>query len=261
MIILSWTQWLPSACNLLRVGDAYRRDAFSRGLQRLGYTITEQRERKPGKDDILLIWNRSRAFEEVARFYESRGAIVIVTENGYLPTPDGQKTYALSRRLHNGAGEWVIGDRPRFEWELKPWRSSGDHILVCPQRGVGSPGVCMPANWQAQVVARLKRLTSRPIRVRKHPGPKKSDPWPDLIDCHAVVTWGSGAGIKAIVHGVPVFHELRPWIGRDAAVFGIEDLEAPFLSDRRPMLHRLSWAMWTLPEIESGEAFATLLGR
>jgi hypothetical protein len=73
------------------------------------------------------------------------------------------------------------------------------------------------------------------------------------------VTWGSGAAIKAIAAGIPVFHELKCWIGAEAAQFGIEDLEHPFLGDRHLMFHRLSWAMWTSEELESGEPFRWLL--
>jgi hypothetical protein len=73
------------------------------------------------------------------------------------------------------------------------------------------------------------------------------------------VTWGSGAAIKAIAAGIPVFHELECWIGAEAATFGINDLEHPFLGDRHLMFHRISWAQWTAEELASGEPFRWLL--
>jgi hypothetical protein len=70
------------------------------------------------------------------------------------------------------------------------------------------------------------------------------------------VTWGSGAGIKSIVAGIPVFHEMPNWIGAPAAKLGLDDIEQPFLGDRQPMLNRLAWAQWDLDEIASGEAIS-----
>lgn len=76
-----------------------------------------------------------------------------------------------------------------------------------------------------------------------------------------MVTWASGAAIKAIIEGIPVFYEFNDWIGAPAARYGIDDTENPFLGDRNPMLHRLSWAQWTAEEIASGEPFKCLLNR
>jgi hypothetical protein len=81
-----------------------------------------------------------------------------------------------------------------------------------------------------------------------------------LADCFAAVTWGSGAAIKAIIAGVPVFHEFSRWIGAPAAKFGAANLEQPFVGDRLPMLRRLAYAQWSVAEIERGEPFALLLG-
>ena len=110
------------------------------------------------------------------------------------------------------------------------------------------------------MVKRLQQITDRPIVVRKHPGAAKSDPWPDLEGAWCAVTWGSGAAIKAMVAGIPVFHEMLNWIGAPAARFGVSNIEDCLTGDRERMLHRLSFAQWSLDEISSGEAFAWLFG-
>jgi hypothetical protein len=119
----------------------------------------------------------------------------------------------------------------------------------------------MSASWPRLIVERLKKLTRREIRIRPHPGLKSlaSPLAPALAGCHAVVTWGSGAALKAIMLGVPAFHELPGWIGAAAARFGFETLENPFLGDRMPMLERMAWSQWTVAEITSGHAFRTLM--
>lgn len=251
---------MPRACLFLRPSVSYRADAFRAGLKRLGFEIEQHYRRDPAPDDLLLLWNRNRGHEAIAEIYDRAGARVIIAENGYLGADDaGGKLFALALGQHNGAGRWHVGPEPRRSFDLRPWREAGDHILVLPQRGIGGRGVAMPYAWPDQVKARLAQVTSRPIRIRKHPGAAKSDPWPDLEGAHCAVTWGSGAGIKAIAYGIPVIHELPSWIGAPAARLGLDKIEDCFTGDRGPMFHRLSWAQWTSAEIESGTAFDHLL--
>ncbi|MHB1086128.1 MAG: hypothetical protein ACYCZ0_00075 [Minisyncoccota bacterium] len=218
----------------------------------------------PEPQDVLLVWNRHGTNDAYAARYEAAGARVIVAENGYIGTDENDdQLYALALHHHLGAGEWKEGPEDRWSRlgiELKPWRTKGHEIVVLPQRGIGSKTIAMPGGWTEDVVRRLKKITDRPVRVRLHPGMSRTDPWVDLQDAWAAVTWASGAGIKAIVYGVPVFHELASWIGHPAARFGISDVERPFLSDRLPMLRRLAWSQWKLSEVSSGEPFRHLLG-
>ena len=169
---------------------------------------------------------------------------------------------------HNGAGEWPIeyDDRWRdqFGHLVKPWRDYPDngHILVLPQRGIGPPGVAMPRDWPLKIMKRLQStLTDRQIRLRKHPGGNKT-PKPleaDLEGAYACVTWGSGAAVKALIAGVPVFYEMPGWIGRDAARYGITNINDLYTGDRTHFFRRLSYAQWLPEEIASGVPFKRLL--
>lgn len=261
---------MGTACVLFRESLTYRRDAFQAGLQRLGYDLVTFPQAKPSPGDVLVLWNRKPDHERYARAYEAVGADVLIAENGYIgKAPDGGKLYALARGHHNGAGTWptdgpAVGQRwDALGIDLKPWRETGSHILVLPQRGIGEPGVAMPRDWLARTLAELGRRTNRPIRIRRHPGREKVEPDADFVGAWACVTWGSGAAIKALAAGVPVFYGLDRWIGRDAA-FPLQHafaLEEPVIGDlcRERMFRRLAWAQWNLAEIESGEAFACLL--
>jgi hypothetical protein len=241
----------------------YRRDCFREGLGRLGFRTGVDPLITPTPRDVLLLWNRGPAREVLAERYEKAGAKVLIAENGYCGRDvAGRQLYALALWQHAGAGEWFVGDEDRWSklnMQCQPWRSSGKEIVLLPQRGIGNPKYAMPKDWVKNVTARLKLVTDRPIVVREHPGKDRTDPMPALKNAWAAVTWASGAGIKAIVGGVPVFHDAPHWIGAPAAKFGIEDIENPFLGDRMPMLHRLSYAQWTLQEIQMGEAFRWLL--
>lgn len=253
---------MPIASILLQTTAPYKRQSWARGLAAVGFEVRDRNSR-PGPDDLVLSWNRRQPWDQHIRLHERAGARVLIAENGYLPrTQDGGKYYALALDHHNGAGRWRAGGPERWEAmgiELLPWREAGEHILVLPQRGIGPPGVAQPAGWLTPLMANLRRSSRREVRLRRHPGPDKTEPYEALRGAHAAVTWGSGAAIKALTVGIPVFHEFPRWIGAPAASLGIGNIEQPWLGDRLPMFQRLAWAQWTLAEIESGEAFSWLL--
>jgi len=242
---------------LLHHSRYYRAQVFGKGLAANGYRIISDRNYSPKAGDVLLIWNRNPPQEKTALIYEAAGGTVIVAENGYLGD-----TKALAKWHHSGAGEWYVGPDNRFTAlgiDVKPWRTGGGHILVLPQRSIGEKGVAMPRNWLNNILPRLSKLTDRPIIVRHHPGKNPAKPLEvELEEAWAAVTWASGAGLKAICAGIPVFHDYADWVGGPAATCTF-DLENPYLGDRTEMLHRLAWAQWSWEEIESGEAFKCLL--
>lgn len=83
----------------------------------------------------------------------------------------------------------------------------------------------------------------------------------DLSDARCVVTWNSGAALRALLMGVPAFYEFPAWIGAKAALPLTAWPAEPKRCDeaRLAMFRRLAWAQWRIVEIESGEAFAALL--
>lgn len=243
----------PSANVLLHQSAYYRKHVYSAGFEANGYRVIQDFHYVPKEHDVLLIWNRSKNREHIAKRYEEVGATVYVTENGYIGD-----TKALAIGHHSGAGKWHQGEKDRWSSlgiELKPWRKDGTHVLVLPQRSIGEEGVAMPRGWETRIEAKLKEITKRPVRVRKHPGKANAGPTieEDLEGAWCAVTWASGAGIKALIAGVPVFHQLEHWIGAPAASTTLE-IESPWMGDRLPMLQRLAWAQWTWDEIRSGEA-------
>jgi hypothetical protein len=232
----------------------YRREVFNAGLTRSGYTVVDA-IRDPGPGDALLTWNRYGRFHDEANRFEAAGATVFVAENGYLGKDfAGGDWFALSVGHHNGAGRWPDGGPERWRGlgvELAPWRTGGTDAVVLPQRGIGEPGIAMPRSWPAASYG----------RVRPHPGMHKARPLADdLARAKYAVTWGSGAALKALLFGVPVFHGLPSWIGAEAALPLDRIKDEPKRDDaaRLRMFERLAWAMWTLDEIATGEPFTML---
>lgn len=236
----------------------YRLDAYKAGLEKCGYRVVTTRTARPSSSDVLLIWNRNPSHEALALQYEKAGATVLVTENGYIGD-----TKALAKWDHSGAGKWPVGADDRWgklNIPLKPWREDGDFILVLPQRSIGRMGVAMPRNWEITVKTQLAAMTKRPIIVKAHPGKRKDIDTVEsaIANAWACVTWASGAGLKSIIAGVPVFNAYPKWLGADAA-YPLVDIEKPYLGDRLPMLKRMAWAQWSMDEIMSGEAFKCIL--
>lgn len=211
---------------------------------------------------MLIIWNRYGPGERFAREFEGRGARVLVCENGYLGRDWlGDHWYAIAEGQHNGAGAWPVGGPERWEtFGVKPceWREGGREVIVLAQRGIGSPSVRQPDGWDRRA-AELLRLAGWRVRIREHPGENPATPLElDLRDAAFCVTWGSAAGLRAILLGVPVLYGFTKWIGAPAA--------APFRAPYQPvrpsratMLTRLSWSIWRTPEIAAGIPFRRIL--
>lgn len=252
---------------LIRSTLIKRFDAFVSGLKALGFEVItrEPPNVKPG--DVLVTWNKRGADERIADRVEKQGGTVIVAENGYIGThPVDGKYYALAKHGHNGSGTWNVGEHDRFAdlgVELKPWRESGDHVLVCGQRGIGSRLMASPPEWHDKMAARLARITKRRIVVRQHPG-RVPDPRQPTLDAQlenawAVVVWSSSSGVKALAAGIPVLYDAPHFICAEASSRDVSLIESPPMPDRLPSFRRMAWAQWRISEIASGEAFKCLL--
>lgn len=250
----------------LREGVHYRRAAFAAGLEANGFTVVHGVTTKPGPRDVLCIWNRYRENAVAADRFEGAGRPVLVAENGYLGNEfAGDRWYAISLSQHNGAGRWPVGGPQRWDGlgvTSASWRGTGGEIVLLPQRGIGPPGVGMPATWPGRTRDYVRSL-GLSARIRPHPGIGKSIPLEqDLTNASAVVTWGSGAALKALLLGIPVFSQMPEWIGREAAapLSGLANGSRNCDSGARTaMFRRLAWAQWRLSEIEDGSAFRAIL--
>jgi hypothetical protein len=242
----------------------YRREAIESGLLRHGYVLRDSWVGPITKRDLLVLWNRKRGADETeAENWECRGGTVIVMENGYLQKVD-KTMYAISTHQHNGAGWFPVGTEDRFSalgFEVKPWTLQRDSfVLVCGQRGIGSKLMASPPGWEDRINRLL--LTSPSVRtlIRRHPGnhAPKVPLVDDLKGASACVIWSSGAGVRALVEGVPVFYYAPHWICMEAAAAGFLNW-IPTDEERQKALHRMSHGQWSVPEIASGEPFARIL--
>lgn len=241
----------------MRAGVAYlnlrhnvpeRWDAFTRGLQRIGYTVQPGVTMKPRPHDILVSWNRIREGGQAAQRFEDAGCPVLVTENATWGNDfAGRRWYTLGLGYHNEQGTFLLGGNERWDAlgvELQPWRHVDGETVILPSRGIGPVGHAMPLGWPESA---RKRWGGR---VRPHPGRGFAKPLEDdLRSASHVVTWGSGAAVRALVMGVRVASEMPWWIGEQ------DNTDA----GRLAMFRRLAWAQWELHELATGEPFLRLL--
>lgn len=256
---------MPRALNRLRPSLHYRRDAFNAGLTSAGFSVVEHLpDPKPG--DALLVWNLYGGYYEQAQHFKACGAHVIVTENGWLGKHWlDMEWFTLCLDHHAGAGRWPDGGPSRwdsFGAALAPWRTGVGETVILGQRGIGEYGYASPHNWAERTRARIKTG-----RIRAHPGnlacsPKMPSLEEDLAAATDVVTWASGAGLVALMMGIPVWNDLPQWIGASACHHVADFKPGQGKRDdhaRLQMFRRLAWAMWTLDELRTGEPIKRLL--
>lgn len=161
--------------------------------------------------------------------------------------------------------------------ELKPYRKTGNHILICLQRNGG---------WSMQnndvmkfchnTIKRLRTLTDRPIVVRGHPGDKKTSLYlklnypnvtisaegrhikEDLRNAWATIVYNSSPGVASLIEGVPVF-QMDPDVNHsmysEVANFNLKRIENPKEPERQEWLERIAMCHWSFDELKNGTAW------
>lgn len=263
---------------MLRREPWYRRQAFEQGLVNAGYQVVQGEPARGAPGEVLCIWNRYGHWHDVATRFERDGGTVVVAENGYLGAggtspkfdvhpkgPQPHHYYALGIGWHNGRGVVAHGGPERLNAlgvELAPWRTAGDHVLVCPNRSFGVGEQVMRADWAERRAEQLRKHTRRPVRVRAHPGndePKRHPLEADLRGAWGMVIWSSSCGVHALAAGIPVYVEAPYWVMKGASASG--PVDAPVMPDRLPHFVKMSWAQWTLAEISEGTPFKCMLNK
>lgn len=263
---------MPTAYIHLPAHVGERRVSFINGFARLGFIVQQSAPpEQMRKGDAVVIWNHTaRSNQSVERAQQDEAA-VIVAENGYFGTDaTGWKKYALALDGHNGSGRWYVGDRSRLEaanLSFKPLRPipHEGRVLIAAQRGIGSAIMRSPHNFENHINADIqaRRPGRFDVRIRPHPGrhTPPSTLLDDLSQSDALVVWSSNCATAALIEGVPTFYYAPTIVSAGAAVpykSGFPDM-ATDEAAREAAFHRMSWAQWTLAEIDSGEAFKTLL--
>jgi len=160
---------------------------------------------------------------------------------------------------------------------LKPYRTHGEHILICLQRNGGwSMRGFNVIEWMNQTINQVRQFSKkRHIIVRAHPGDKKTKAIlqtnfknvsvsknerliDDLTGAWATIVYNSSPSVASLIEGVPVF--LTDPTPQYSQTYGISNtelrlLESPSMPDRQNWIERLSMCHWDFNELKSGEAW------
>jgi len=159
---------------------------------------------------------------------------------------------------------------------LKPWRTQGNHILICLQRHGGwSMRGLSTIDWLHQTIEKIKKYSDRPIIVRAHPGDKKIKSFlkisyknvristndsllEDFKNAWATIVYNSSPSVASLIEGIPAF--ITDPYPEHSQTFGISNtdlslLENPLMPDRQKWIERLSMCHWSFDELKSGEAW------
>lgn len=144
--------------------------------------------------------------------------------------------------------------------EAQPWRKQGGHVVVVEQ-SEHFLGLVGAHHWLLRVLEDLRRVTDRPLRIRRWRRDKDKAAetlQADLRGAWALVTHMSAAANEALLAGVPVFVSGR-CAATPMASGALEKIESPRYPDgREDWAAGLAARQWTLDELRSGMAWRTL---
>jgi len=202
-------------------------------------------------DGPAAVYGILRGCGEIIKECEWVGRSYYHIDHGYF----GRGHYDGYYRITKNAFQWIGGisgyssDRwEALKVEMKRWRKSGRHVVVCPISGYLGDFLGIDAEqWTAAVVREISLHTERPIVVKdKHRGTLKEA----LVDAWCLVTHSSNAAVDALVDGIPVVA-----LGRSATApvaWHLTDMEKPHWPEREPWAHALAHHQFTLSEMRGG---------
>ena len=168
--------------------------------------------------------------------------------------------------------------RRDYNMDLKPWRNTGNHILICLQRPMGwSMRGQNLMEWLDNTFIKIRQHSDRPIVLRWHPGDWKNFPagvnftqfgvtlspqdrhiTEDLVNCWALVCHNSTPSAVAPIEGIPAFITDDPSYsqGGDIANTDLSRIETPDMPDREQWIRKLAQCHWSFEDLRSGRCWA-----
>ena len=265
-------------------GPLNSKKIFEKFLKSMQATGEDLHINKETNGDVAVIWSvlwqgRMRHYKQIWERYRQANKPVIVLEVGGIRR---NKSFKIAingvNRKADFANQDVDDQRwPLFNHKLKPWKQTGDNILILGQHDASEQWNGMPSMniWFEKQINEIRKHTTRPIQVRPHPrNPVGFDhkkfnnvsivrPVMDrntiddtnfkdtLSDAWAVVNHSSNPAIEAVVNGIPVFvsaDSLCYDVGNDS----LKQINNPSMPARQAWADKLAYTEWFEDEIENG---------
>ena len=191
--------------------------------------------------------------------------------------------------VYPDSGTYFFGDLDRTRWTqfsswhsvtLRPWRTTGDHVLILCQRPKGFNMFLDQDTWLEKTVDKIRKHTQRPIMIRMHPGDgtrfkqiekiqKRSGTTVSisehanirdaLVNCWCTVGINSTPNVVSAIEGIPGYVEdtRRSWAA-DVAFTDLAQIENPPLPDRTEWAHKIANIHWSNQQVTSGQLWSSI---
>jgi len=237
----------------------------------LGYTL-ENNHRRKIIDTLKLmkakiIFVDSNIFSYSNKFYNYHRYSV----DSVYPT-DGE--YFLGKDRNSSKLQQILNFH---NITIKPWRKTGDHILLLGQRTLSWNMLNKNgADWIIGMIVKIKQYTDRKIVIRLHPGDttynlenrkriqdifgkhnitisNHENIRSDLENAWCSVGYNSTPACVSAIEGIPVYldNPLNSW-ARDVGFDNLKLLETPPMPERNEWLEKIANIHWNTNEIENG---------
>lgn len=191
--------------------------------------------------------------------------------------------------VYPDTGTYFFGKFDKTKWdlysswhnaELKPWRTSGSHILILCQRPKGFNMFTNQEQWLDNILSQIRSYSNRPIMIRMHPGDgsrfkqiekiqKKYGTSVEisehenirdaLVNCWCTVGLNSTPNVVAAIEGIPCYIEdpRHSWAA-EVAFTDISKIENPPMPDRSLWIHKIANIHWSNDEVKSGQLWSAI---
>ena len=256
-------------------------EAFTQSLETAGEEIQLNCN---GNSDGTVIWavlwqGKMRGYQSIWEECQKKNTPVVVLEVGGIKRNETFKVGINGvNREADFANQTFDGERwKKLNIELKPWRSTGDTIIICGQHHRSHQWRNNPTMnlWFEQQINEIRKHTDRPIVIRPHPrNPTGFDisKWKNvtkvlpqrdyntvddtdfketLKQAWAVVNYSSNPAMMSVFNGIPVFVSEQS-LCYDVGNTSLSNINNPAMPDRSNWANKLAYTEWTTEEIKQG---------
>lgn len=243
--------------------------------------------------DVAVIWSvlwlgRMAGNKKIWDSFQAKNKPVVVMEVGGLKRNTTWKMGINGiNRDADFANQTFDNKRwPLFNIEMKPWKQTGNVIIICGQHDTSQQWKKNPrmSNWIEQQIKEIRKYSQKPILIRPHPRnnfdfdekkytnvriKKPQRDWTTYDDTDfkktlkstwSVVNHSSNPAIESVINGIPVFVS-ESSLCYDVGNANLSDIEKPAMPSRLTWANKLSYTEWTTQEIRDGLPWARIRQR
>ena len=271
-------------------------DNFAAGVQALGDKVVDFRDNRLPDQQLdagfVLGYTLEDNFRKkiIDQLRSQKTPSVFVDSNilHYARSEHEWHRYSLNS-VYPNSGTYFFGNVSTAKWsqfsgwhgaELKPWRTTGNHILILCQRPKGFNMFTDQEAWLEKTVAKIRKYSRRPIMIRMHPGDgtrfkqiekiqkkygsavtisEHGNIREALVNCWCTVGINSTPNVVAAIEGIPGYIEdtVHSW-ATGVAFTDLAQIENPPLPDRTDWAHQIANIHWSNDEVRSGQLWAAI---